>query len=262
MKKKFFLSLALGMSLFSSVAFAELNGRQVEAEFKGYFGWPITALCTGSDVNLRTDPGTDSNVITMLQKGDEFHITDVVFRSDYTWMKGVTSDGTTGYMVSKYLDYKPGYGTRAGRFRAAFQSATLYDINKFANALGGAPIYPIEKAEPELFHYATHKAKVGKYWAHGEAYPGEFHVIGVDVTEPGYQVASLEVGRFMDKENIATLDQDMKSIGWVDGGNYNGVYHWYWQEKVDGQFRPVEGFCVKVENNTITGIQWYRIPID
>ena len=48
----------------------------------------------------------------------------------------------------------------------------------------------------------------------------------------------------------------------TDGGNYNGVYHWYWQEKVDGQFRPVEGFCIKVENNTITGIQWYRIPID
>ena len=111
MKKKFFLSLALGMSLFSSVAFAELNGRQVEAEFKGYFGWPITALCTGSDVNLRTDPGTDSNVITMLQKGDEFHITDVVFRPIFAFIKTYflklgMLEGWLGFVLSiEYANY-------------------------------------------------------------------------------------------------------------------------------------------------------------
>lgn len=262
MKKKFFLGLALGMTMFSSVAFAELNGKHVEAEFKGYFGWPVTAVCTGSDVNLRVDAGTDFDVITMLQKGDEFHITDVVYRSDYTWMKGVTSDGTVGYMVSKYLDYKPGYGTRAGRFNAAFKSATIYDVNKFANALGGTPISPVEKLDSEIFPYATHKTKVGKYWVHGEAYPDQFHVIGVIVAEPGYQVAGLEVGGYMDKENAATLNQDMKSIGWTDYNFYDNTYCWDLEAKVDGRLRPVEGFVVKVKNDTITEIQWYHIPVD
>ena len=58
-----------------------------------------SATVTGSDVNLRSGPGTNYPVIDCLPKGEVVTITD---RSNPDWY-AVIHDGQSGYMSSRYL---------------------------------------------------------------------------------------------------------------------------------------------------------------
>ena len=57
------------------------------------------ATVTGSDVNLRSGPGTNFPVIDCLPKGEVVIVTDM---SNPDWY-AVTHDGVSGYMSSRYL---------------------------------------------------------------------------------------------------------------------------------------------------------------
>ena len=57
------------------------------------------ATVTGSDVNVRSGPGTNYPVIDCLPKGAAVNVTD---RSDPDWY-AVSYDGVVGYMSSRYL---------------------------------------------------------------------------------------------------------------------------------------------------------------
>ena len=57
------------------------------------------ATVTGSDVNLRSGPGTNYPVIDCLPKGAVVEVTD---RSNPNWY-AVNYNGTSGYMSSRYL---------------------------------------------------------------------------------------------------------------------------------------------------------------
>ena len=57
------------------------------------------ATVTGSDVNLRSGPGTNFPVIDCLPKGEIVIVTDM---SNPDWY-AVTHDGVSGYMSSRYL---------------------------------------------------------------------------------------------------------------------------------------------------------------
>ena len=58
------------------------------------------ATVTGSDVNLRSGPGTNYPVIDCLPKGAVVEVTD---RSNPNWY-AVNYNGTSGYMSSRYLE--------------------------------------------------------------------------------------------------------------------------------------------------------------
>ena len=68
MQKKIFLSAALGLAIFANTAFAEVNTAYLANELRSYPGWPLEVYCNATDVNVRTQPNTDCDVITILQR--------------------------------------------------------------------------------------------------------------------------------------------------------------------------------------------------
>lgn len=66
MQKKLFLSAALCLAIFANTAFAEVNTAYLANELRSYPGWPLEVYCNATDVNVRTQPNTDCDVITML----------------------------------------------------------------------------------------------------------------------------------------------------------------------------------------------------
>lgn len=270
---KFLVGFFLGISMLANVAYAEISPNYVKNVLQDNNGWPLTMICTGSDVNLRTEANTNCEVIDMLQKGDVFYVKDVINGTDYTWFKGVTAKGQTGFMVSKYLDQAPRAANKNERFRAAFLASTIYDGERLAKAMGLEFKYRpelVETLKDEVFHYASHRYKVGSSWVHGEKEnDGSFHTIGVILENSGYDrnynIAGLEVGQKIDLETLKAFSKNMNMIGWEEPYEINmGMEecYWYVHDTVDGQQRPVEGFGIKIKNGYISQIRYWHIPID
>lgn len=269
MKNKLIAGCVLGLTMLANVAFAEIDPGYVKRVLENDNGWPLATVCHATDVNLRTEPNTNCEVITMLQKGDIFYVKEVIEMPDYTWLRGVTASGDKGYMVSRYLNQAPRAAVTSERFRAAFATSTIYDINKFAQELGVNDQYDPAKVEvlkQERFHYAPHRIKVGDNWVHGEKQEDNFWTIGVIVTTPGYNIAGLEVGKKISVEEVATFSKNMNLIGWQDEGSYTDGYdtlYFYYYDTVDGSNRPVEGFAVSHDKNRIIReIRYWHIPVD
>ena len=227
--------------------------------------WPYTTICIGEDVNLRSQPNTNCDVITMLQKGDIFYVNKVIPGNQYTWMEGITATGDRGYMVSKYLDPGQNAALRRERFRAAIQSSLLYDVQKFATVVNLPIGRNVETLKEEKFHYAQHVIRVGNSEFHGEMDGGQFHVIGVIVKDSSYKFAGLQVGDTIATEDLKAIDKDMQTINWYTGiDNWTGQteVHWYRHEAVDGSERPVENIGIITENGRIKEIRWSHIVID
>ena len=135
MQKRIFLSAALGLAIFANTAFAEVNTAYLANELRSYPGWPLEVYCNATDVNVRTQPNTDCDVITMLQRGDKFYVSRVVdvVNSEYKWLLGTTEKGHVGFMASKYLDTTPRAASAAGRFNAALEADWIMDPEIFAS---------------------------------------------------------------------------------------------------------------------------------
>lgn len=263
---KLLLTGALTLS-FSSVAMAEIYPQAVDRALMDQSinsQWPYATQCIGTDVNVRTEPNTNCEVITMLQPNEKFYVIKVVPKNDYTWMEGITEQGKHGYMVSKYLDAVPNAAARRERFKAALAVSKQYTPSAIAEACGTIFTNKFEIVKPELFPYSPHKVKIGPCWVHGESLPTGFDVIGVLVEEPGYKFLGLQVGDTFTKEMATTMNKDMMYQGWEDCGDISKLteYCWYRTEAVDGSERPVEGVFIITKNNKITQIRWNHFPID
>lgn len=273
MKKKFVAGLVFGLTMMANLAFAEIATDYLQNVLQDNNGWPLATVCTGSDVNLRTDANTNCEVIDMLQKGDIFYVKEVITRPDYTWCKGVTAKGQTGFMVSKYLEQAPRAATKSERFRAAFLSSKIYDGERLAKAMGDDFKYKpelVETVNEEVFSYAPHRYKVVYCWIHGEKLnDGSFETIGIVFEDSGYDrnynIAGLEVGQKVDVETLKAFSKNMNMIGWDDPYVIKkGIdeCYWYLNDTVDGQERPVEGFGIKIKNGYISQMRYWHIPID
>lgn len=64
--------------------------------------WAETAVVTGSEVNVRSGPGTNYRVIDCLPYGTEVNVTD---QSNATWY-AVDFDGQSGFMSAQYLSIR------------------------------------------------------------------------------------------------------------------------------------------------------------
>lgn len=161
MQKKIFLGAALGVAMFANTAFAEVNTAYLANELRSYPGWPLEVYCNASDVNVRTQPNTDSEVLTMLQKGDKFYVIRVVNveNSEYTWLLGTTEKGHIGLMASKYLDVTPRAASAAGRFNAALEADWIMNPEIFAS--GAYYPGPVEQNTDDTIAYADKKMQVG-----------------------------------------------------------------------------------------------------
>lgn len=230
--------------------------------------WPYTTVCSAEDVNLRTQPNTNCDVITMLQRGDKFYVSNVIPGNEYTWMEGITTNGDHGYMVSKYLESGENAALRRERFRAAIQSSMIYNHLKFANIVDLPVGKNIEKLKEEKFGYAPQIIRVGNSEFHGEQEGDNFHVIGVILKDSNYKFAGLKLGDPVTGATLKAIDKDMQTINWYSGyedttnwSNVKEVY-WYRHEAVDGSERPVEKIGIITENGRIKEIRWAHIVID
>ena len=161
MQKRIFLSAALGLAMFANTAFAEVNTDYLANELRSYPGWPLEVYCNATDVNVRTQPNTDCDVITMLQRGDKFYVSMVVdvVNSEYKWLLGTTERGHVGFMASKYLDTTPRAASAAGRFNAALEADWIMDPEIFAS--GAYYPGPVEQNTDDIISYADKKMQVG-----------------------------------------------------------------------------------------------------
>lgn len=269
MKKRLIAGCVLGLTMLANAAFASIDPGYVQRVLQNDNGWPLATVCDATDVNLRTEPNTNGEVVAMLQKGDIFYVKEVIKKPDYTWFRGVSEKGDKGYIVSNFLDPARRAANPRERFRAAFKTSTIYDIKKFAQELGIDYKYDpsqVEVLKRELFHYAPHRIQVGKHWVHGEKEENSFWTIGVIIAAPGYNIAGLEVGQKISEEDDAALCKNMNLMGWEGAMHYKEKYNaiqFEYYDTVDGMNRPVEAFAVfHDDNRIIREIHYWHIPID
>ena len=166
MKKNLFLGMTLGMALLANTAFAHLSGGYLSDIIDEHPRWPLATQCIATDVNLRTEPNTNCEVVTMLQNGDKFYARKVVFIPDskYVWVYGTTEKGYRGYMYNQYISALPD-GQYAhsdeGRFQASVEANWINDPAGYA-AGSGYSMGRVEHADDMNIAYDLNKVQVGR----------------------------------------------------------------------------------------------------
>lgn len=259
-------SLLLAITAMPPGALAQIDPQYLREVLTEDNGWPLSTLCTGTDVRVRAEANTNCDIITYLQPGDVFYVKEVITMADYDWCKGVTAQGERGFVAINYLQLAHDAATQNGRFKAAFETDRIFDGETLAQEIDITFQYDPSKVialEEEIFHYAPYKYQVGNNWIHGDMLSnGEFIPIGVLITGPGHKVAGLEVGQKLTDEEFDLFKKNMNLIGWEGPHSYNDEHYWYLYNTVDSQERPVRGFDVILQDNIIKEIRYYYIPID
>lgn len=212
MQKKLFLSAALGLAMFANTAFAEVNTAYLANELRSYPGWPLEVYCNATDVNVRTQPNTDCDVITMLQRGDKFYVSRVVdvVNSEYKWLLGTTEKGYVGFMASKYLDTTPRAASAAGRFNAALEADWIMDPEIFAS--GAYYPGPVEQNTDDTITYADKKLQVGPRLFYIDS--AKNRVSEVKINKLHGMMAGYAVGQLLNTDSQIRLDGYLKMNGW------------------------------------------------
>ena len=266
MKRTFIAGLTAGLTMMANIAFAEIDPSYFQTALKDYPGWPIATTCTHSDVNVRVAPNTYCDVVEILQPGELFYIREIIPKENHIWCSGFTARGTKGFVSHKFLDRNSRAEIKSERFRAAFNTSRILNGSTLAAEMGIPWEYNPKKVETlkqEQFSYAPHRYKIGKSWVHGEKQPdGGFWPIGVVMLDSSYQIAGLEVGDYLSQQNLEDFSKNMSLIGWDGPYKYEDEIAWYYEDVVDRQPRPIQGFKIIAPHNTIQEIRYYNIPID
>ncbi len=265
LKKLLYSTIFTLLVAFSTPAAAQLQADFVEGELDKYPMWPLTTQCTATDVNVRTEPNTNCNVITMLQNGDVFYVYNVIRGNDYVWLYGRTGEGAEGYMVGNYLDAASNSTSKTERFRALVDGAWITDVKNFAAASGQDFSDKAINLSEERFPFAEQVIKIGPHELHGNFYEcdGNLFASAVVLRGPGFAVLNREVGEQLTEAQLNEINQNMLAIGWNDMyfNAQNNTYSWYFEEKIDGSMRPTKEIAFTVKNNTITEIVYRYIVI-
>ena len=256
MQKKLFLGAALGVAMLANTAFAEVNTAYLANELRSYPGWPLEVYCNATDVNVRTQPNTDCDVITMLQKGDKFYVFRVVdvVNSEYTWLLGTTEKGHSGFMASKYLDVTPRAASAAGRFNAALEADWIMDPEIFAS--GAYYPGPVEKNTDDTISYADKKVQVGPRLFYIDS--AKNRVSEVKINKLHGMMAGYAVGQQLDTDRYIELDGYLKMNGWENdpmGVGISDTHHMFGWVKyaynARGQKFLHKSFYVKLDSKDV-----------
>ena len=256
MQKKLFLSAALGLAIFANTAFAVVNTDYLANELRSYPGWPLEVYCNATDVNVRTQPNTDCDVITMLQRGDKFYVSRVVdvVNSEYKWLLGTTEKGHVGFMASKYLDTTPRAASAAGRFNAALEADWIMDPEIFAS--NAYYLGRVEKNTDDIISYADKKMQVGPRLFYIDS--AKNRVSEVKINKLHGMMAGYAVGQLLNTDSQIRLDGYMKMNGWEDdymgGGRSDTHYMIGWGKyayNARGQKFLHKSFYVKLDSKDV-----------
>lgn len=260
----------LGLFL-TSTAFAALDtqaigvARQKSAEFIPY-DWPIAAHCSATDVNLRSAPKLDSEVVGALQSDDQVYIeefSDALYEG-YPWAAITTEQGKKGYVNARFLDLDTDAMTRAGRFKAAFNSTVFWEFEQMVNAFNGISgngNMGFDTNENGHFDAKGYKIALGDNtgYSYGRAMDNKLWQSSVRIVKSGYQAAGLEVGNVLDATMLERFNADMQSMGWRHGNITSDAQKWYLDGRIDGKTGPIRGFFVTLNNDgTIKELFWQK----
>ena len=233
--------------------------------------WPVGLYCAGSDVNLRSAPNLDSDVVGVLQEGDLLYCLSIAsarFYEGYPWFAVITSQGQKGFVNAKFLGQVENSMTRAERFKAAFDSSVFYDFTSLVAAhdgLCGNGNSRLEEQEKQQYGYAKYKIALGDYtgWSYCETIDNKPVQRAAKIVKAGYKVAGLEVGEAMDAERLAQFSKDMQAMGWYASvSSQTGEYRWCLDGSRGDSVGPLRGFGLTVKDGTLTAIDWNIFLVD
>lgn len=258
MKKKLFLGMTLGMALLANTAFAHLSGGYLSDIIDEHQRWPLATQCIAKDVNLRTEPNTNCEVVTMLQNGDKFYARKVVFipNSKYVWVYGTTEKGYRGYMYNQFIGALPD-GQYAhsdeGRFQAAVEANWINDPAGYA-AGSGYSMGRAEHADDMNIAYDLNKVQVGPRVFYTRAFDGKTYQVVINKA-PG-EMAGYAVGQHFDQQERNNFYDMMRRIGWhesaVDAEEPTNTI--VWEKSVldaDGFDRPAKQLIITLNDNDV-----------
>lgn len=239
-----------------------------DVSYSNASSWPLSVLCTGSDVNLREAPNTSCTVVGSLQKDEQVYLREISSAPEfdgYPWAAIITAQGQKGCVNSKYLQVVPGAAERRERFRALFYSSVFFKMGELSAAndnIHGNGFASITKEEKNMVGYDDVDSKViinDLIWVYTSKEAGDIELYAAKLFAPGYKAAGLGVGDSFDAE---AFSKDMSSIGWEEDMKSSDEYRWYSRALVDGHKRPVKGFVVKLKDGKITEVIWRLYLID
>lgn len=261
MKKNLFLGMTLGMVLLANTAFAHLSGGYLSDIIDEHPRWPLATQCIATDVNLRTEPNTNCEVVTMLQNGDKFYARKVVFipnipNSKYVWVYGTTEKGYRGYMYNQFIGALPD-GQYAhsdeGRFQAAVEANWINDPAGYA-AGSGYSMGRVEHADDMNIAYDLNKVQVGPRVFYTRAFDGKTFQVVINKA-PG-EMAGYTVGQHFDQKERNNFYDMMRRIGWHEAAvdieePANSII---WEKSVldaDGFDRPAKQLIITLNDKDV-----------
>ena len=253
---------------------------------------PVTVTCTGSNVNLRREPGKNGSVLTRLSKGQNVYAIDKKSTGEaFPWVRVITDEGYKGWFYGQYCKFEAKDLSKEARFKAAFNSSVFFDVlplqrltghygyrdsfkeSELKRGLGGYAEYKIKM--PELILFCLHS---GDDDDSTELKDG---LIAAKVISDKYCAAGLRIGDSFFKKDAEKLSKYIRKLErpkdrtrggvkeWEAGEGWDGPsqfddesYWWFMRETVDKSRRPVQGFTVGCKNGKITDIWWCTYAVD
>lgn len=181
--------------------------------------WPKRAECTGSDVNIRKEPGTSGAVLGKIKyKNFPLRVYRSIKRGGQTWALVDGGIGLRGWMSGKYVKELP--SDRNSRFENAFNDVFSLHKAYLANVMGEKKPVSVKTGETDAKGYQTEKTVWKKSSETLKLGKMDARIDCVAVTSPGISVCGLQVGdRISDGAGktapyFAQFVNDLESCGW------------------------------------------------
>ena len=232
----------------------------------------ILGSCGGSDVNLRENPGTESAVIGMLDKGQVLYgIQSEKLADEHPWIKVITDKGQTGWIYGQYFLWADNAMSKENLWKANFDSRVFFTIEGIQNITG-------KEGEPDNFN-PNYKENITSSSAGGiycdpifVSYGGrkeKMYFASAWVSEIGYDVGGLVIGESSSEDGSREFGKMLKTTGTYNVINPSGTgwegpdelaegRNWWYINTIlqSGNTRPERGLCVTVQDGTIIKVWW------
>ena len=231
----------------------------------------VLGSCGGSDVNMRSGPGRESDVITMLDKDQAVYgIASENCGDDYPWLQVITAKGETGWIYGQYFVPVDAALSVANLWKANFASRIFFNHEAIKNITGAPGV--VEPVDANNRGNLTSDGSVIMNYGSisvGLTAPGNgSEFTSAWSTTLGYDFGGLCIGDSITLPSAREYGQMLKlsgtgsvinpaGVGWegpdaiAEGENW-----WYIKALVDGRARPVRGLCVTARDSFVSKVWW------
>jgi hypothetical protein len=226
----------------------------------------IMAKCSGSDVNLRTEPSLSSEVITMLKQGEPVYAIEWVDGEEWPWLQVITREGQKGWMYGQYFKADDDALSKTALWKANFESRIFFTLEGISNSVG--QMGERQPLTPEDKKYVTGYCDGKRICGHLTVYVydnGQEIFTSAKVETNGYDVGGVRIGDSINKPEVQQFGKMLKiTEGWEEGPDFikDGENRWYYKTTVDNHRRPSKCICVTGENGKIKSIWWCIYLVD